>query len=235
MSVHTMRDRFGPSYDSAAAARQHVEWVEASSDLLDELEEMLSKRRLFSFLDFAAGAVTEVGSGLDDYLSELRRSGLYEAAMFATAMDWMARGVQPDSVLDPDTPAWLVGLDQGQIVQAEVCLDRGETTSYLIGMRVGGRAGTIQATIDHTRSDALATCVVVGGPIAKLKRELAAATAGDKPRYVRTGTETAVYAVARAIARFDDLRLPRDPADPWPRNRPLVTFAMSQFELAEPC
>lgn len=199
--------------------------------LREDLEEMLDQGQPFAFLDFAAKALTEIRPHIGDYLAALRRSGFYETAMLATAMSWLASGVRPESVLDPDTPAWLVQLGNGRVVESKVCQENAESTSYLIGIElVGGQTGTMQARIDHAHHDALTNYFVTDDSADALARILAAVTRPANPMYVNCDPGAAVQAISRAVERYGSGSSAPESANPWPRNRPLLDFAISHFE-----
>ena len=136
-------------------------------------------------------------------------------------------------MLDPDTPPWLGQLDQGRFVQAKTCQESPETTSYLIEMRlVGGHVGTLQARIDHARNDSLTNYFVTDDSIDAMGGILVAVTRRRGPEYTRGDPEAAIGVVTRAIERYDAEPFEREPANPWPTNRPLLDFALSHFVLA---
>lgn len=240
MSVHPfsrppsrLDNRGGPCAHRQQQALSHTEWVAASAELLDDLEDMLEERQVLALVDFAAKSVVELGPGVGDYLSALRRSGLYEAAVLATAMEWLASGARPDSVMDPDAPEWLVGLDQGLLTGASVCQDTAKTTSYVIELQLpGGYTGGFQARIDHTRDDTLSNYFVTDDSPGHLARILTATTRSHAIEYVPTGVELAVAALAAGVRRYDAGQFEHEPANPWPGNRMFLEFALSKFEVA---
>lgn len=241
MSVHPfsrppsrLDNRGGPCAHRQQQALSHTEWVAASAELLDDLEDMLEERQVLALVDFAAKSVSELGPGVGDYLSALRRSGLYEAAVLATAMEWLASGARPDSVMDPDAPKWLVGLDQGLVTGASVCQDTAKTTSYVVGLQLpGGHTGAFQARIDHTRDDTLSNYFVTDdspGQLARLLTGVPRTPVGD---YQPTGAELAVAALAAGVRRYDAGHFDREPANPWPGNRMFLEFVLAKFEVGE--
>lgn len=197
--------------------------------LAEDLEE-----QPVAFLVQAANALDDIGSADDCIIAELCASQCPVAAALGAGMHWLRHGAPP-SVVD-GLPLWLAELDRAQITHARRGRERPDldTTSYLVELALAdGRLGSFQARIDHTQDDALTNAFFTDDPIDMLERILGAATRNRRRLYRNIKPSTAVSALTAAAGRALLWPGPHQLANPWPRNRALLAFALG-CDVASP-
>ena len=212
-------------------------------DLCAEIAQM----HPFELLDFASMTIGEVGSAQAHFRSSLFRSGYFETSLLYKAMGWLIDREPPDSLMDPDTPAWLFGVGDGCIRAARSKAGITHTT-YLIELKLAsGPVASAHIDIDN-HSNQIVHYGLVAKPISQLVRHLRASEASTKAAFRSTPPRTATDALRKARLAFDtpannnvsQASLRTEPTEshnpllnnPWPHNRALLDFILDEFTVA---
>lgn len=200
---------------------------EITDDDLAHLADNVTDKHPFKVLERAAFYITDYGANESLLRQRLRAIGWFEESVLSKALDWLATGQPPYSLLDPDTPKWLHNLDAGTIRAARY-RDEGEMTSYLLEVKLpGGPVGTLQLTIDA--GGRLGDAFAWGGPISKLIRQKRSHDIDDFGTFRPLSTKMAQRALRAARDAFDATPIEERPFSPWPSSRPLVDFVLDHL------
>ena len=208
-------------------------------DSFNELADEIRNMHPVELLDLAAKTIADVGSTERQVRSALFAAGYFETSLLEKSMSWLVDRRAPESLLDPDTPAWLFNVADG-VIRAARRRTEEDRTSYLIEMKLpGGPVGSMQIRIDNN-SGAITNYFAAREPLpalVKLLRAMEGAGRGSKRNgskdngtYHKVGTQVALEALLEARRVFDLDPGRSTPANPWPHNRALLDFVLDEFE-----
>lgn len=189
-----------------------------------------------AFLDTTAREISACPECASAMIRPLRSSGATVELALARAIEWLLRYPSTRPATSAQAlPAWLAELDRSVIFGAARRKEGpgAMLTSYLVEIELpGGHVGTMQARLDRAADGRLINAFVSDESLRFMQSSLDWIARTEPPPDQRPGPyraiepETAIRALRAAVAAADADPVPIEPYNPWPANRPLVTFVL---------
>lgn len=200
--------------------------VPFTSEQLDALVDVVKTRHPIKVLEWAALLLSASGTNGAHVRQRLQAAGWFETSVISKSIDWLATQTAPESLLDPDTPKWLLDLDLGTIRAARY-RHEGPNTRYLIEVKLPhGPVGTFVLTVDAAGRLSSAGCH--GGPINK-RLELKLLATDEFGQFRPLSPTIAQRTLQSASDEFDIAPSEEGLSGAWPANRPLIDFVLDRF------